>query len=101
VPPAGDGAPAAWTRWGGPNQDFSAPAAGLASSWPETGPATLWNRELGEGYSAILVEGGRLYTMYRAGDEEVAVCLDARTGATLWEYRYRHVPREGHVYAYG
>ncbi len=85
-----------WTQWGGPGGDFRAPARGLATRWPEGGPETLWRRELGDGYSAILFEDGRLYTMYRAGDEEVVICLDAETGETVWERRYRHAPYQGH-----
>jgi len=94
-------APGAWPQWGGPNQDFRAQASGLATSWPEGGPEKLWSRGLGEGYSAILVDGGRLYTMYRAGDNEVVICLDARTGETIWEHLYEHAPHAGHHQGYG
>jgi len=51
---------AQWTQWGGPNQDWKADAKGLASEWPEDGPKHLWEREIGEGYSSILVDDGRL-----------------------------------------
>ena len=98
---AGDTTAASWSRWGGPNQDFRAPAEGLAASWPDDGPRKLWSRPLGDGYSAILFEDGRLYTMYRAGDEEAVVCLDAGTGETVWEHRYVHTPRDEHVRGFG
>ena len=98
---AGDRAPAAWRQWGGPSGDFRAPAGELAGSWPEAGPAQLWSRALGEGYSAILVEGDRLYTMYRTGRSEVVVCLDSGTGETIWEHRYEKAPHDGHVSNYG
>lgn len=90
-----------WTQWGGPTQEFNAPSSGLAQSWPADGPPRLWSRELGEGYSAILAENGRLYTMYRGGEQEVVVCLDAADGKTLWEYRYDSAPREQHVAYFG
>ena len=77
-----------WVQWGGPHRNFIAETKGLATSWPEAGPRRLWQRELGDGYSAIVVERGTLYTMYRKGDNEVAVALDASTGKTLWEYSY-------------
>jgi outer membrane protein assembly factor BamB len=98
---ADDTAQATWSQWGGPNQDFRAPAEGLATSWPESGPEKLWSRPLGEGYSAILVDGGRLYTMYRADDKEAVVCLDAKTGETVWEYCYEHSPWSGGQSGYG
>ncbi len=99
----------AWTQWGGPGGDFQAPARGLATSWPAGGPETLWRRALGDGYSAILFEDGRLYTMYRAGvatpaprpsdgstiEEESVICLDAETGETVWEHRYERATFQG------
>jgi outer membrane protein assembly factor BamB len=43
---------------------------------------------LGEGYSGLAVEHGVLFTMYRKGDNEIAIALDAATGKTIWEYSY-------------
>jgi outer membrane protein assembly factor BamB len=43
---------------------------------------------MGEGYSGIAVEGGMLFTMYRKGDNEIVIALDAATGKTVWEYSY-------------
>jgi outer membrane protein assembly factor BamB len=73
-------------------------ATGLAEKWPGAGPPVLWSRPLGTGHSAILVDDGRLFTMYRVGNgrakqgpweaEELVIALDARTGETIWEYRY-------------
>src|SRR5687768_15017224 len=56
---------AGWTQWGGPHRNFMPDSKGLASAWPASGPKKLWSRALGEGHSAIAVDGGRLYTMYR------------------------------------
>ena len=81
----GHAASSDWFQWGGPHRNFTADSTGLASSWPATGPKRLWQRPLGDGYSAISVDQGKLYTMYRKGDREVAISLDAKTGATLWE----------------
>ncbi len=77
-----------WPQWGGPDRNFVSGAKGLAATWPEGGPRKVWGRELGEGYSGIAAEGGRLYTMYRRGAQEVAVALDASTGKTVWEFAY-------------
>lgn len=78
----------AWRQWGGPGRDFMVADAGLAVAWPDGGPRLLWERPLGEGYSAIAVADGSLYTMLRRGDQEVAIALDARDGSTLWEHAY-------------
>jgi outer membrane protein assembly factor BamB len=77
-----------WPQWGGPSRNFKSDVKGLAAFWPETGPRRLWERELGEGYSAIAAERGVLFTMYRKGENEIVVALDAATGKTIWEYVY-------------
>src|SRR5215510_9780710 len=71
-----------WPQWGGPQRDFKSSVIGLAPSWPATGPRRLWQRDLGEGFSAIAAEGGKLFTMYRKGEQEVVIALDATTGKT-------------------
>ena len=90
-------ASASWLQWGGPGRNFVSESKDLASSWPPGGPKKLWSRPLGEGHSSILVESGRLYTMYRqvarAGQgpsrhDEVVAAFDAATGKTLWEFTY-------------
>lgn len=80
-------APAQWSQWGGPNRDFMVESTGLARSWPEEGPKKLWHRDLGEGYSAIVVDDGMLYTMYAVEGAECTVALDPATGNTIWEHR--------------
>lgn len=75
---------APWPQWGGPTRDFHVTGTTLAASWPREGPRRLWSRELGDGFSAILADGERLYTMHRDGDANVAVALDPATGATVW-----------------
>ncbi len=91
-------APSSWTQWGGPSRNFHSSSTGLADSWPAEGPPVIWTRPLGTGHSAIVVDDGRLFTMYRTGNarakvgpwksEEVVAALDATTGATLWEHTY-------------
>src|SRR5262249_59917440 len=75
-----------WTQWGGPNRNFQTEATGLKDQWPATGPRVIWKRELGEGYSSPVVEGGALYTMYGKPRREIALGADAATGNTLWEH---------------
>jgi outer membrane protein assembly factor BamB len=87
-----------WLQWGGTSRNFVLPESALAETWPEAGPPILWTRPLGTGHSTILVDEGRLYTMYRAGNgrakqgpweaEEAVIALDAATGQTLWEHKY-------------
>ncbi|MEW6212660.1 MAG: PQQ-binding-like beta-propeller repeat protein [Acidobacteriota bacterium] len=81
-------AQSSWPQWGGPRRDFKSDVKGLPDTWPQTGPRRLWSRPLGDGYSAIVAEGDRLYTMYRRGLQDVVICLEADTGKTVWEFAY-------------
>jgi outer membrane protein assembly factor BamB len=87
----------AWLQWGGPRRNFMVDTTGLASTWPASGPRRLWTRTLGEGHSAVVVDGNRLYTMYRPSgiltyvrrsQQETVGALDAATGKTIWEYTF-------------
>lgn len=82
---------AQWTQFGGPTRDFHCPAGTLAEAWPEAGPPVAWRRALGDGYAGVLVDGERLYTLYRRDGKEVVVSLERATGATLWEHAYEVV----------
>ncbi|MFN0135567.1 MAG: PQQ-binding-like beta-propeller repeat protein [Phycisphaerae bacterium] len=77
-----------WPQWGGPSRDFQAADTKIADKWPETGPKVIWKRELGPGYSSIIVGDGVLYTMYRDDENEAVVALDAASGATKWKHDY-------------
>ena len=90
-----------WLQWGGPNRNFKVDSAQLKTAWTEEGPGQLWKRQLGEGYSAICVDQGTLYTMFRRGDEDVVTALNADTGKTLWEYAYTSLPWKEFSKQYG
>ena len=81
-----------WRLWGGPGRDFIATGTGVlpqtGDKWLATPPRKLWERKLGDGYSAIAVEDGILYTGYRKGGDDVVIALEAATGKTIWEYSY-------------
>ena len=88
-------------EYGAPAVEFQADEAAFAASWPGGGPPRLWTRELGPGYSGIVAGADRVYTMFRNDLDEVVVGLDARTGETVWEYRYEAPPARGHDSDYG
>lgn len=45
-------------------------------------------RELGQGYSAFVAVGERVYTQGQTLSGQYLYCLHADTGATIWNYRY-------------
>ena len=78
----------AWSQWGGPSRDFTVDGEGAAVAWSGGVPKILWKRPLGPGYSAIVGDGERLYTMTRRGGEEMILALAPDTGETAWESSY-------------
>src|SRR5947208_14746435 len=84
-----------WGQWAGPNRNFQVAGRPIAEMWPPSGPRVLWKRPLPFGSSSVVADGNRLYTIYRDGDNEVVLALEAATGRTVWEYKYPAVFLEG------
>lgn len=74
-----------WTQWGGPNRNFVAPEASLASSWPDSGPSVIWSRQLSGGYAGLVLDSNRVYAATRRGDQDLVLALDKNTGEVAWE----------------
>ena len=77
-----------WPNWRGPNQDGISTEGKLIDSWPETGPKTLWECELGGGFSSVVVSRGRIVTLSKQDTQETIECYDAWNGNPLWEVKY-------------
>jgi outer membrane protein assembly factor BamB len=86
TPPAAD---RPWPQWLGPSRDGVVEGPGLSARWPEKGPKVLWEKRVGRGYSAVSVAGGRAYTLFAQGAEEVVVCWRADEGKELWRHAYK------------
>jgi outer membrane protein assembly factor BamB len=76
-----------WPQFLGPHRDGTSPEKGLLESWTEKGPPLVWEKEVGEGYSAPVVHANRLVLFHRVGDEEVVECLEADNGKGVWKYK--------------
>jgi len=82
---AAAGPAVSWPQYRGPNRDGVSPETGLLREWPAEGPAVVWRRPIGSGFSGVAAVGDRLYTMHADPNDELAVCLESGTGKTLWE----------------
>ena len=77
-----------WPRFLGPRADGTSRETGLLDSFPIKGPAVVWEKEVGTGYSAPSVLGDVLVLHHRIKDEEIIESFEAATGKSLWKYGY-------------
>jgi outer membrane protein assembly factor BamB len=77
-----------WPQWRGPKRDGISAESDWQATWPPAGPPVLWKKKAEGRYSGVAVAKGRVFTLVREGDKEVAVCWDAETGKTRWTYPY-------------
>lgn len=85
-----------WPQWRGPNRNGVSGEKGLITTWPEQGPQILWRISIGDGFSAISIAHGSVYTIWAEGEDEYLHCLDASTGNKRWQFRVGPVFREDH-----
>lgn len=77
-----------WPHIRGSHYDGLSAETNLADAWPAAGPPVLWTKELGQGYSSIVVYDERAYTQYQSLAGQYVICMDASSGKTIWQYRY-------------
>ena len=86
-----------WPQFLGPSRNGISTETGLLQSWTAQGPPTLWEHEIGAGYSGPVVNGGGLILFHRIAAEEVIERQDAATGKVVWRTAYA----SGYVDDYG
>src|SRR5262249_36403703 len=92
-----------WPQWMGPRRDDVWRETGIVQKFAANGPPVLWRVPIDGGYSGPAVAGGKLFVMDRpkaakadgeqatekqGQNQERVRCLDAKTGATVWEHAY-------------
>lgn len=82
----GTGKPGDSPQFRGPRRDGQAGGGNnIANTWPRSGPKPEWSASgLGEGFSAVSVANGRVYTMGLTGTEEKVFALNERDGRPGW-----------------
>ena len=73
-----------WPRWRGPNGDGVSKETDWNPQALAGGPKVLWNRDIGPGYSNVVIQSNRLYTIGRTKDGPTLYCLNASTGRVVW-----------------
>lgn len=81
-------ASATWPAFRGSSRDGKLTGVSLQEDWKASPPRLIWKSKIGPGWSSFSVAGDRLFTQEQRGEKEAVVCMDAATGASIWEYEY-------------
>jgi outer membrane protein assembly factor BamB len=76
-----------WPRFLGPRGDNTSTETGLLDTFPAQGPPLIWTKDIGTGYSAPSVHGGKLVLHHRLRNEEIVEAFQLPKGTPLWNYR--------------
>jgi len=77
-----------WPQFLGPRRDGVSLEKGLIDSFPKAGPKVVWQREVGEGFSGVVVKGEHAIVFHRVENNDVVECLEASTGKAIWKFTY-------------
>jgi outer membrane protein assembly factor BamB len=83
-----------WPQLLGPNRNGVSGETNLNLTWGADGPAKLWQKPVGRGFSGPAVAGGKLVLFHRVGNRETVEACNALTGAGLWKYDYAATYRD-------
>jgi len=74
-----------WPQWRGPNRDSVSTETGLQADWLKSPPPLEWTaKDLGDGYSSISTQNGRIFTMGQHGDDQFVIALKQDDGKEIW-----------------
>ena len=76
-----------WPGWRGPSGDGISPEKGIPTTWSAT-ENIAWKVAIpGNGHSSPVVWGNKVFvtTCLPEKEQRVLLCLDRRTGETLWQ----------------
>ncbi len=77
-----------WPQLLGPTRDGVYSGPDLAATWPASGPAILWKKDVGEGFAAPVVASGKLILFHRSAGKEIVDCFNALSGEKVWTFDY-------------
>jgi outer membrane protein assembly factor BamB len=75
---------AEWPQWRGADRTGVSIETDLGFDWVGKAPREVWRRQLGNGFSAISVSAGRLFTQYARDGRTYLSSFAADTGGEIW-----------------
>lgn len=85
-----------WPHWRGPHRNGVSNETDWNPHALSNGPNIAWTTNVGEGYSAVSVQDGRIYTMGNTDDKDIVYCLDTATGKEIWRFAYDYPVKNWH-----
>jgi outer membrane protein assembly factor BamB len=77
-----------WPKWRGPDANGISSETDWNPMAIQNGGKALFRVHLGSGWSAVSVQGNRLYSMGNVNNQDIVYCLDAKTGKEIWRFSY-------------
>ena len=77
-----------WPHPRGPGFDGVFTNASIALPWPTNGLPLLWERPIGQGFSGLAVQAGRIFTQAQSLGGQEVISLSLETGEVLWRTRH-------------
>ena len=77
-----------WPFWRGPDHNGISHEKGWNPEALKNGPKFVWEKNVGQGWSAVAIQGPYLYTMGSTGSEDVVYCMKVDTGDVVWKHSY-------------
>ena len=79
-----------WNQFRGPDRSGTSEEVILSEQLPENGPELLWKKELGSGFSEIIIKGDRLITMFshridELNGQEYIGAFETLSGNLIWK----------------
>ena len=77
-----------WPQWQGVDRLGTTTEKVGNVDWKKQPLATLWEKQIGIGFSSFAVVDGRVYAMGFASKQETVWCFAAATGEKIWTHSY-------------
>jgi outer membrane protein assembly factor BamB len=77
-----------WPQILGPNRDGQSLEKSLSWDWSSKPPQVAWSKEIGSGWSGVVVVEGQAYVFHRRDNREILSVLDSATGKEVWAFDY-------------
>jgi outer membrane protein assembly factor BamB len=77
-----------WPSFLGAHGNSVSTEKGILTPWPKQGPPVVWECKVGAGYAAPAISRGRLFLFDRSRRGARLRCLNAESGAELWDFEY-------------